>query len=721
MTSTRAPSPRMRVAILADAPGEAALVRDRMSHAIDNLEALEISTIGHALHQIAPDAVNAIVVGFTWLAGAHDLRDLALLAEARLAPVLLLTEQTDLQLARRALGLGIEDVVDWDAFVGPRVRTTIELCAERQHLHQEGHRAHQRAANLHATCTGLTVVGSELEVAAATLDGVALFGAVASTILMRESDQLVLLHARDRASQTVNRFTRVAIAARDNPASEAARTLRPVWLDTHADLVASYGTDHGLEPAGTRCALPLVSGADLIGILGIAFAIHHRIDPDDRIALESLAVVCAQSIQRARVYEEMRDRVASEQRLLGIVADDLRGPLGVIASAVAEELETDVDDNQAKSLQRTQRAVVHAVRMVNELVDYSASNLGILALSPTRQDLFAELAACVEDARARTPTRRFVLSCTGDGVGRFDRVRMVQAVSNLLANAVQYGDPAQPITIRAEPTAERLYVEVNNRGPVIAGPAMAVLFEPMKRVDSAGREHLGLGLYLTKRIAEAHLGRVWVRSEAGSGTTFVLEVPRAGPPAPRQRAARTTAQGTMRVPSDRLPIVIPPVYQKLLARMTDGGLHIVLLRWLGLGGDQYPPHPRRMTDPVLVPFLPDIVLVAVEPGNSPREPVFRHIDVGGALERRLGHGLLGKQIQNPASGDYDIDMRAAYLRCYLQRSPMYDYLRFRRMGEAALFERLIVPCSRNGGTTITDLYAVARFCDLPDEPKESSS
>jgi len=710
-------SPGTRVAILAADPVEAAAIRERLAEAIDDLDAIEIYAIDLAHRVVTPGTMQVIVVGSSWLSGTHDLRDLAQLAEARLAPVLVLTPQSDLTLARRALVLGIEDVADWDGFVGPRIRTAIALCGERQRLRLALHRAHQRAAQLHAICTGLAVVGSELEVATAILDGVALFGAVASAILLRESDELVLLHAQGRATHTLNRFTRLAIAARDNPISQAARTSRPVWLEHHADLVATYGTDLGLEVTGTRCWLPLISGADLIGILGIAFATDSRFDADDRIALESLAAVCAQAIERARAYEDMSERVAMEHRLLGMVADGLRGPLNVVATAAA--LGPGADHAHHQAMRRVQRAAARAARMANELVDYSASNLGLLGLQPVPHDLFRDLAACVADLQARAPARRITLTCTGDGAGQFDRARLVQAVSHLVANAIAYGDPAQPIKVRADATEHRLYVEVNNRGPVITAETMAILFHPMKRAALSGHGHLGLGLYITKRIAEAHGGRIWVRSEPATGTSFVLEIPRAGPPATRPRAERPPR--TSRARADFVPMIVPTAYRKLLSRMVDGGLHSVLLRWLALGGDQYPPHPRRMEDTGLLPFLPDITVVAVEPGGSPQAPVFRHVDVGGALERRLGHGLLGTPVpaQDAGAAGYEIDMRAAYLRCYQLRAPVYDYLRLRRGGPEALFERMIVPCSRDG-VVITDLYAVVRFSDVPEAQREMS-
>ena len=103
--------------------------------------------------------------------------------------------------------------------------------------------------------------------------------------------------------------------------------------------------------------------------------------------------------------------------------------------------------------------------------------------------------------------------------------RVQQAVTNLLANAVTYGDGWAHLTLEAEPDAVR--IRVDNGGEPIAAERLATLFEPFERGTNAGRG-LGLGLYIVREIARAHGGGVDVRS-AGGLTTFSLILPRVTP------------------------------------------------------------------------------------------------------------------------------------------------------------------------------------------------
>lgn len=700
-----------RVLVVAAEAAERALARERLADALGDVETVEHASVGRALAEVPPGSVRAVVAsGLPSEAGGWH--DLAHLADAQVAPLLLLLPQSVPALARRAVALGADEVADWDAFAGARARTALELCAERWCCRQALRRAERRASNLHAVCTGFAAMTTEAEVAGAALDGVLLFGAAAGAVMLREGDDLVLFRTRGYPPETTVRFARLAVAARDNPVAEAARTAKPVWVESHTGLVDRYGTDHNLAIAGARCALPLVAEQGAVGVLGVTFAPGCAPHRDDRVALESLAAACTQAMRRARAYDEMRERVSTEQRLLGMVAHELRNPLGVLTLS-AEAVARGGIGHAAGFAERIKRATWQISRMVSDLVDYSASNLDVLGVRPAVHDFFAHLVTCVDDVRARAPSRLIALACAGEGEGVFDAGRFAQAVSNLLTNALAYGAADAPVEVRGEGVGDRIYVEVTNQGPVIAPEAMALLFEPAKRATTkGGRGHLGFGLFITKSIAEAHGGRVWVRSSAAAGTTFVLEFPRGGPPAGASSASRPCPLPPAK---PREPSAVPEAYSALWGRFVDDALGAVLLRWLALAGDRQPPHPRLMGGASLMPYVPDITLVAVEPGEASGEPIFRHLEVGGALERRLGRGLAGRPITGVASGlPLDVDMRSAYRRCLLSRAPTYDCLRFYHAGARALFERLVVPCSHDGGATVTHLYAIVRFAERRD-------
>jgi two-component system OmpR family sensor kinase len=110
-------------------------------------------------------------------------------------------------------------------------------------------------------------------------------------------------------------------------------------------------------------------------------------------------------------------------------------------------------------------------------------------------------------------------------VGRWDRVRLDQVLTNLLSNALKYGEQ-QPVAIRVETSPGMVRVCVQDRGIGIAAENQARIFERFERFAS-GQHYVGfgLGLWITRQIVEAQGGHVLVESEPGQGSRFVVELP----------------------------------------------------------------------------------------------------------------------------------------------------------------------------------------------------
>ena len=125
--------------------------------------------------------------------------------------------------------------------------------------------------------------------------------------------------------------------------------------------------------------------------------------------------------------------------------------------------------------------------------------------------------------------------------GRWDSFRLEQMVTNLVSNAIKYGD-GKPIEIAVEsdPRAARLIVRDNGIG--IAEKELHRVFEPFHRSTSDRRySGLGLGLHITSQIVRAHGGEIQVKSEVGNGSSFIVELPRQAP-ASASKSERTFAQ-----------------------------------------------------------------------------------------------------------------------------------------------------------------------------------
>jgi signal transduction histidine kinase len=122
------------------------------------------------------------------------------------------------------------------------------------------------------------------------------------------------------------------------------------------------------------------------------------------------------------------------------------------------------------------------------------------------------------------------LLSTGDLQVACDSVRVSQALSNLITNAVQYKAKDSAIDVTARGNAQEVLLAVRNWGPVIPADKLTRIVDPLYRIDigtaaTAGR-NMGLGLYIADRVAAAHGGRLDVESSSDQGTTFTLRVPR---------------------------------------------------------------------------------------------------------------------------------------------------------------------------------------------------
>ena len=122
---------------------------------------------------------------------------------------------------------------------------------------------------------------------------------------------------------------------------------------------------------------------------------------------------------------------------------------------------------------------------------------------------------------------RLDVDLRGPVVGCWDRLRLNQVVTNLVSNAVKYGQ-GRPVTIRVAGDKQRKHarLEVIDTGLGIAPDVQTRIFEPFKRAVTVGQpDGLGLGLYIVRSIVQQLGGRVNVASRLGSGSTFVVELP----------------------------------------------------------------------------------------------------------------------------------------------------------------------------------------------------
>jgi PAS domain S-box-containing protein len=236
--------------------------------------------------------------------------------------------------------------------------------------------------------------------------------------------------------------------------------------------------------------------------------------------LRSLAEEQERSIGQLRLEQDMRER------FVAALSHDLRSPL-TAAKMGAQLILGRADQPEACQTyaSRIIRNVDHADRLIQNVLDASRISAGE-ALPIQR--VSCDVRGLVADVLADQMTihgHRFVLEAPAPVVGLCDPATVRRTLENLLGNAIKYGSPHAPVTVRVEDRDAEIVLAVHNEGAPIAAADQARIFQPYQRVQSQGGgspKGWGLGLTLVRSMAQAHGGSVRVNSSAEHGTTFIV-------------------------------------------------------------------------------------------------------------------------------------------------------------------------------------------------------
>jgi PAS domain S-box-containing protein len=239
-------------------------------------------------------------------------------------------------------------------------------------------------------------------------------------------------------------------------------------------------------------------------------------------AQRALAAERAAHAERARIQE-------FQERFLAILGHDLRNPLASIHVGAGVLRQRVTDPAAKRIIDRIHSSSERMSRMIGQILDLTRARLaGGLELDRRPLDLREVIAGVVEELRPLHPSRTIEFRCP-PLPGIWDPDRLGQVFSNLVGNALAYGDPATPVTIDGRIEGRLVTVVVHNQGTPIPPELQAMIFSPFRRGREDARSSkttgLGLGLYISREVAVAHGGNIDLRSSLAEGTTFRVILP----------------------------------------------------------------------------------------------------------------------------------------------------------------------------------------------------
>jgi signal transduction histidine kinase len=270
------------------------------------------------------------------------------------------------------------------------------------------------------------------------------------------------------------------------------------------------------------------------GTLVICQETTHRILAEhDRERLLAESENAREEAETARVDAEAANRAKGE--FLAVMSHELRTPLNAIggyAELMAMELHGPVTEQQHADLARIQQSQKHLLGLINQVLNYTRVETGILHYEltdvPVSEALAAAEALVMPQVRAKGLTY-LLAGCAPALRVRADREKLQQILLNLLANAIKFTDAGEiRIACVAGPGTAAISVADTGRG--IAADKLTRVFEPFVQVDqrlTRPHEGVGLGLAISRDLARGMRGDLAVESIVGVGSTFTLTLPAA--------------------------------------------------------------------------------------------------------------------------------------------------------------------------------------------------
>ena len=279
-----------------------------------------------------------------------------------------------------------------------------------------------------------------------------------------------------------------------------------------------------------------------LGAIGNYWAKEFKPGEECVIQLRALANLVSIALENVQLVQELKasnevlqGALRTRDEFLSIASHELRTPLSSLKLQIqmlAREVDSDTNSSALNGKLKSAtdlslRQINNLAKLVENLLDVSRIRLQKVELHLTEFDFTQAIRDAVEQMSPQMSVSKLqpILKLQGGIIGKWDETRIEQVVTNLLSNACKYA-PMSTVTITTKVEHGCAILIVEDNGPGIRKEHHERIFEQFER--DAGKSSvggLGLGLFITRRLVEAHHGRIRVQSEEGRGASFIAEFP----------------------------------------------------------------------------------------------------------------------------------------------------------------------------------------------------
>ena len=295
----------------------------------------------------------------------------------------------------------------------------------------------------------------------------------------------------------------------------------------YADRVTAFGL-------GSLLIVPLIAHDRVLGAFSLAMALGGRRHDE---TYRELAQQCAQrialAVDSAGLYQRTRQAVGARDETLAVVSHDLRNPLSAIKmymSALRDDPPPS-PETIGELVDLVQESTTLMSRIIEDLMDVASIDSGRLSLERNPQPIQPLIERAESMFRGAADDRGIALVLERGGLSGVplidvDGERLLQALGNLLHNAIKFTESGGIVHVSVGSTGDRITIAVADTGPGIAPDDLPHVFDRFWHGNRRTKiRSTGLGLAIARGIVQAHGGRIWAESTLGRGSTFTIELP----------------------------------------------------------------------------------------------------------------------------------------------------------------------------------------------------